>query len=71
LFHAAESKTVKCVAGEKISRDLAALTLGANLVLNKSVIPLTPRFSAVESEPQPTKPFQRFIAAIPIKPGSR
>jgi hypothetical protein len=44
---------------------------GANLVLNKSVIPFTPRFSAVESDPQPTKPFQRFIAAIPIKPESR
>jgi hypothetical protein len=37
--------------------------LGANLVLNKSVFPLTPRFSAVESAPQPTKPFQRFSFA--------
>jgi hypothetical protein len=39
---------------------------GANLVLNKSVFPLTPRFSAVQSNPQATKPFQRFsFAAIP------
>jgi hypothetical protein len=44
---------------------------GANLVLNKSVFPLTPRFSAVESDPQPAQPFQRFCASISIKPGSR
>ena len=38
----------------------------ANLVLNQSVFPLTPRFSAVASRPQPTQPFQRFLfAAMP------
>jgi len=34
---------------------------GANLVLNKSVFPLTPRFSAVQSNPQPTNRFNGFL----------
>jgi hypothetical protein len=44
---------------------------GANLVLNQSVFPLTPRFSAVASRPQPTQPFQRFLFAAMPRPGSR
>jgi hypothetical protein len=43
---------------------------GANLVLNKPVFPLTPRFSAVQSHPQPTKSFQRFSFAA-IQPAGK
>ena len=44
---------------------------GANLVLNKSVFPLTPRFSAVKVIPNPPNRFNGFFAAITIKPASR
>jgi len=45
--------------------------LGANLVLDRPVFSLTPRFSAVERDLQPTQPFQRFFARNPTQPGSR